>query len=134
MSKFVQSFTNVEHDWQWSDELGRPEIAGEIDLQELRNSFADCALDKILDKFFPDAYKRPPANWPAADSDDIAECVEPVDLPELPGMIEKYKEVQDIVQKAQEKQSSPENPPAQVMEQQEVSQNETDVEPQSEQA
>lgn len=49
-----QEIETVSPVWEWSEELEAPVITGEHNDAEEIQSYEDCALDRILDKFLPE--------------------------------------------------------------------------------
>lgn len=90
---YSQSFSNLEPEYALAKNGRELEIVGQIDLQQKIQSFENCALNKILDKFLDlDQYLGRPNMTP---SDQIYEAVnyDLADLAEIYEKAEDYKQI-----------------------------------------
>lgn len=58
-----QSFTQYSDEWKYSENEGAPVLVGKKDDQALIQSFEDCALSKVFDKFLPEDFDEFAANF-----------------------------------------------------------------------
>lgn len=90
---YSQSFSNLEPEYALAKNGHELEIVGQIDIQAKIQSFENCALNKILDKFLDlDQYLGRPNMTP---SDQIYEAVnyDLADLAEIYEKAEDYKQI-----------------------------------------
>lgn len=122
-----QEFTQFSDEWKYSENEGAPVLVGKKDDQALIQSFEDCALSKVFDKFLPEDFGEFAANFgkkievdlqapavPAedarADLDFIAEVANgidelrqaygiPDDLPRAAVLEEAQKRAKEIIER-----------------------------------
>lgn len=58
-----QEFTQFSDEWKYSENEGSPVLVGKKDDQALIQSFEDCALSKVFDKFLPEDFDEFAANF-----------------------------------------------------------------------
>ena len=93
-STYTQSFDRMVDDWQFSEEKDAPILIGKKDIQAYIQSFADTALDKILDKFLTGGLQVPVTRVQEEDGiNDIDYTREPMlTYAELLDKAEEYRE------------------------------------------
>ena len=93
-STYTQSFDRMVDDWQFSEEQDAPILIGKKDIQAYIQSFADTALDKILDKFLTGGLQVPVTRVQEEDGvNDIDYTREPMlTYAELLDKAEEYRE------------------------------------------
>lgn len=58
-----QEFSQYSDEWKYSENEGAPVLVGKKDDQALIQSFEDCALSKVFDKFLPEDFDEFAANF-----------------------------------------------------------------------
>lgn len=58
-----QEFSQYSDEWKYSENEGSPVLVGKKDDQALIQSYEDCALSKIFDKFLPEDFDEFAANF-----------------------------------------------------------------------
>lgn len=58
-----QEFTQFSDEWKYSENEGAPVLVGKKDDQALIQSYEDCALSKVFDKFLPEDFDEFAANF-----------------------------------------------------------------------
>lgn len=54
---YTQEFSEFVDDWQYSEKLNAPVVVGQINQQELIDSYRDCALEELLKRYSPEDLK-----------------------------------------------------------------------------
>lgn len=85
--------------WEWNEAKQEPDITGERDDQEYVQSFEDCALQNILNRYLPDEAKelfgvqRVPVQWDDDDENAVDASEFTADLDTLNAMASQAEEL-----------------------------------------
>ena len=88
-----QTFKNIEYQYKYDKNLDKLiKLEGEVDLQELVNSYRETALDKILEKFLNNDDL---SNYNVISSNEINDYIYKPDLVELGEVNEIFEEIRN---------------------------------------
>lgn len=93
-----QTFKNIEYQYKYDKNLDKLiKLEGEVDLQELVNSYRETALDKILEKFLNNDDL---SNYNVISSNEINDYIYKPDLVELGEVNEIFEEIRNRIGKS----------------------------------